>query len=321
MSEVWGLEGAVKHIWDTFEAAYATKRLPTQDIMNDLLHGPVIPHADAKTMRRFMVRCRTALNTTTYDKTVEATLDSSENQNAIVRRLGNTVYQEWVARRNHLESKQKTVTFSTLCEWLKVKTKNLSDYEEPQIQLGKSTSGQAQSRESGSRDNTYWQTQNRYTQNQGQRGQYNRYQAGTQSRTQSTPGAPVFCAWCKDKNRADGHSTKTCNRFKQANIADRWTTVSKYEVCPLCLIGKHSLGRCPAYRGEDSQCQQCKFHHSSDIGCRPLPNGQFHQKRQEKAFLTFGRSHRHSNRTPQQANRTTQRTLHVSTSSNSSNGF
>ena len=133
MSEVWGMDNAVKHIWRTFEKAYATDHYPTQDILNELIHGPEIPHADATAMRRFMNRCQAALTTMEYDDTVKVTLNSSQHQDAIARRLGDTVFQEWSSRRHHLKAKQKTVTFSTFCDWLQVKTRVLSDCEEQHL--------------------------------------------------------------------------------------------------------------------------------------------------------------------------------------------
>ena len=95
MSEVWGTDTSVLHIWKSFEKAYATDRSPTQDLLNDILYGPDIPHSGSGALRRFMNRCQTALTAMDYDDTVKVTLNSSQNQNAITMRLGDRVFEEW----------------------------------------------------------------------------------------------------------------------------------------------------------------------------------------------------------------------------------
>ena len=127
MSEVWGVENTVEHIWRAFEKAYATDHYPTQDILNDLLHGPEVLQTDPKAMRRFMTTCQTALTTLEYDEAMKATLNSHQHQYAIARRLGETLHHEWKLRRQHLKTKQKTVTFSIFCNWFQVRTTVLSE--------------------------------------------------------------------------------------------------------------------------------------------------------------------------------------------------
>ena len=98
-----------------------------------------------------------------------------------------------------------------------------------------------------------------------------RHQSLPQTRPRPVPRAPAFCAWCKDNNRVATHTTRHCDRFQRASIADRWEAVNRQEICTVCLIGKHSLSRCPEFRGDKSRCQQCNCFHGSGIGCRHLP--------------------------------------------------
>ena len=104
-----------------------------------------------------------------------------------------------------------------------------------------------------------------------QRESGNGYRPPSQTRTQPAPRAPAFCAWCKDNNRVATHTTRHCGRFKQASTADRWTAIDRQGTCAVCLIGKHSPGRCPELRGDNSKCQHCKSFHGCGIECRPIP--------------------------------------------------
>ena len=109
----------------------------------------------------------------------------------------------------------------------------------------------------------------RPTQNTGERPKepYNGRQPVPQNRNRPTSKAPVFCAWCRDNNRVATHPTKHCGRFNNASIADRWDALKRQEICSLCLIGKHSLQRCPDFNVNQSKCQDCRRSHSSLIGC------------------------------------------------------
>ena len=142
------------------------------------------------------------------------------------------------------------------------------------------TEKQTQSRESGDRQNTYQQTKARYPQTQGQREQYGRNQGSAPNRTQSTPGGPVYCAWCKDNNRQDRHSTKDCKRFKEASTAAQWTVLSRQGICFLCLNGRHKVTDCSELRGNQSKCGKCNFSHNKIIECS-LPNHQLQKKQTE----------------------------------------
>ena len=93
-----------------------------------------------------MSKCQTALTTIEHDAAMKASLDSTQHQETIARRLGDTAADEWKFRKLDLLAKQKTVTFSTFCDWLQIKTRILSD-KETQLQLKKPADTQTQSRE------------------------------------------------------------------------------------------------------------------------------------------------------------------------------
>ena len=170
------------------------------------------------------------------------------NQDTIAKRLGSESFDEWSLYRQKQLKKGKTATFQTFCDWMEVRALALP---------ARGTEKQTQSRESGDRQNTYQQTKARYPQTQGQREQYSRYQTNAQSRPQATPGAPAYCAWCRENDRQDKHSTKDCKLFKEAGTAAQWTVLSRQGFCFLCLNGKHRLPICSELRGTQSKCEKC----------------------------------------------------------------
>ena len=148
MTEVWGTANSVKHIWGTFDNAFSTDfHDPTQDLLNDLLHGPRIPHTDRKALWRFANKCRTALAAMQYDDSLTAILNSSQHQHAIAKRLGDALLREWCARRYKLRAERKEVSFSEFCDWTQTQARILSDCEEQNFQSREPNTGRTSSQQ------------------------------------------------------------------------------------------------------------------------------------------------------------------------------
>ena len=234
--------------------------------MNELISGPEISESDSKTFWKFVDKCRLALDATESSETFRSNLATPYTQELIAKRLGQMGFKEWSWHRQGLQMKDKEVTFQTFYTWIERKARTL-------IVCKKNEPAQRnQPRESISQQSQY-----RSPQVQGQRGPYIRYQPSNQNRSQKSPGAPIFCAWCRESKLQDSHSTRDCTLFKEASNAAQWTALNKQAICPLCLIGSHGVTYCPEYKGQASRCTQCKYTHSRLTKCRPLnPQNQQH---------------------------------------------
>ena len=208
-----GLEGTLELIWRAFEKQYAAERTPGQDILRDLMTGAILNRSNSESYWKFVHQCTMAARAMKHNEIVKATLMVPHNQEMIARRLGHGGFEEWTFYRQKQLRKNRTTTFQTFCEWIETKAATIQACE---------TKEQTQARETNNRQ-TYQSTQPQSPQSQRRRELYDRYQSNNQNRPQPTPGAPTFCAWCRENELQDDHATKSCRLFKEANNTNQWT--------------------------------------------------------------------------------------------------
>ena len=134
-----------------------------------------------------------------YNDAIKSILSVKQNQEKIAKRLGESSFKEWTFYRQKQMKKMKIVTFQTFCEWIALRavTIQVCDPHNP-----------SQSREQSDRPASNRSVQDQSPKNQRNSPLNDRFQFAPRNRPQYTPGAPVYCTWCKDNNRKDDHPTK-----------------------------------------------------------------------------------------------------------------
>ena len=252
--EILGAQETVNRIWKAFDRRYADDRNPGRDFLSSLISGPPIQTSDPTSFWSFVDRCSLAAEAMKRDEVVRSTLALPHNLEAVAARLGEDELREWRRFRKMTLNEDKPVDFQTFCKWVEVRVS--------------ATPVESRAKSTPVRQNTYQQTQNGSPQYQGRREQYNRYKNEAQRQPQSTPGAPAYCAWCRENNQQARHSTKDCKQFKEASTADQWMALERRNVCYLCLIGSHRTMDCPELT-DQTRCTKCHFSHHTSIKCRP----------------------------------------------------
>ena len=88
-------ERALKAAWDNLSKRFLTQKRPVQQLVQDILKGPIITPEDPDAIFIFAQRCINATNLWEPFPKVFASLEEESNFNSIIGRLHHNIAMDW----------------------------------------------------------------------------------------------------------------------------------------------------------------------------------------------------------------------------------
>ena len=110
-------ENAVRTAWSVLNEKYSTPQRPSQQLITDLLHGPMLTINEPEPLFKFSTNCEAAVFLKQRDRKGFASLDDTTTQQSIFSRLSEDLNVKWYEYRwNFLQS--DVVPFEQFARWI-----------------------------------------------------------------------------------------------------------------------------------------------------------------------------------------------------------
>ena len=134
-----GASKVVVRIWRDLDKRYATKRKPSQDLLQQLQTGPHVRQNDEEALWDFAHSCINAVNLMDEQDRLLLILNEEPTQNTIAHRLEEPLLTKWIEeRKRYTRLQSEDVPFRFFSEWIEEQASIQSDrlsirrQEEPQ---------------------------------------------------------------------------------------------------------------------------------------------------------------------------------------------
>ena len=111
-------EEALKFAWEILSKRFHTQKRPIQQLVQDILNGPIITPQEPDSVFIFAQKCAIAINLRESFPRVFAPLEEDSNFNSIIGRLHHDIAMDWHQHRRLQLADHSVVPFALFASWI-----------------------------------------------------------------------------------------------------------------------------------------------------------------------------------------------------------